>query len=69
MKNLSKLEDYFDCSNLDENHELFSNVNKVFVKSKNATPKSLWIDKLCMLMFKDLNHTVISVVVLLKIKE
>ena len=52
MKNLSKLEDYFDCSNLDENHELFSNVNKVIVKSKNATPKSLWIDKLCMLRAK-----------------
>ena len=46
IKNLKNLEDIFDFSNLDKNHELFSNKNKkVICKFKNETPKHIWIDK------------------------
>ena len=42
---LKNLEDIFDFSNLDDNHDLFSNKNKkVFVKLKIETPKNIWID-------------------------
>ena len=43
---LKNLEDKFDFSNLNENHELFSNKNKkVIGKYKIETPKSIWIDE------------------------
>ena len=45
-KDLKNLEDIFDFSNLDENHELFSNKNKkVIGKFKIETPKNIWIDE------------------------
>ena len=41
IKDLKNLEDIFDFSNLDKNHELFSNKNKkVIGKTKN-----IWIDE------------------------
>ena len=44
IKDLKKLEDIFDLSNLDENHELYSNKNeKVVGKFKNECPKNIWI--------------------------
>ena len=46
IKNLKKLEYMFDFSNLDKNHELFSNKNKNVVgKFKLETPKNIWIDE------------------------
>ena len=46
IKDLKNLEDIFDFSNFDENHELFSNKNKkVFGKFKIETPKIVWIDE------------------------
>ena len=46
IKELKNLEDIFDFSNLDKNHELFSNKNKkVIGKVKTKTPKSIWIDE------------------------
>ena len=46
IKDLKKLEDMFDFSNLDKNHELFSNKNnKVIGSFKIETPKSIWIDE------------------------
>ena len=45
IKDLKNLEDLFDFSNLDENHELFSNKNKkVFGKVRIATLENIWID-------------------------
>ena len=45
IKDLKKLEDIFDFSKLDRNHELFSNKNKkVIGKFKIETPKNIWID-------------------------
>ena len=46
IKDLKNLEDIFDFSNLDKNHELFSNKNqKVLGKYKIETPKSVFIDE------------------------
>ena len=46
IKNLKNMEDIFDFSNLDENHEIFSNRNKkVIGKFKLETPKNIWIDE------------------------
>ena len=46
IKDLKNLEDIFDFSNLDKNHELFSNKNKkVISKFKIETPKNIWIDE------------------------
>ena len=46
IKDLKNLEDIFDFSNLNENHELFSNKNKkVIGKYKIETPKNIWIDE------------------------
>ena len=51
MKNL---EDIFDFSNLDENHELFSKKNKkVISKFKRETPKNVIIDEFVCLRSKD----------------
>ena len=53
IKDLENLEDKFDFSNLDKNHELFSNRNKkVIDKFKIETPKSIWIDKFVCLRSK-----------------
>ena len=53
IKNLKNLEDIFDFSNLDENHELFSNKNKkVIGKFKIETPKNIWIDEFICLRSK-----------------
>ena len=46
IKDLKNLEDNFDFSNLDENHDLFSNKNKeVIGKFKIETPKNIWKDE------------------------
>ena len=45
IKDSKKLEDIFDSSNLDENHELYNEINKkVIGKFKIETPKNIWID-------------------------
>ena len=45
IKDLKNLKDISDFSNLDKNHELFSNKNKkVLGKFKIETPKNIWID-------------------------
>ena len=52
-KDLKNLEDIFDFSSLDENHEFFSNRNKkVFGKFKIETPKNIWIDEFVCLRSK-----------------
>ena len=46
IKDLKNLEDIFDFSDLDENHELFSNKNKKIIgKVKIETPKNVFIDE------------------------
>ena len=46
IKDLKTLENIFDSSNLDKNHELFSNKNEnVIGKFKIETPKHIWIDE------------------------
>ena len=46
IKDLKNLEEIFDFSNLDENHELFSNKNKKIIgKFKIETPKNIYIDE------------------------
>ena len=53
IKDLKNLEDIFDFSNLDKNHELFSNKNKNVVgKFKIETPKNIWIDEFVCLRSK-----------------
>ena len=53
IKDSKNLEDIFDFSNLDENHELFSNKNKkVFGKFKIETPKNIFIDEFVCLRLK-----------------
>ena len=53
IKDLKNLEGIFDFSNLDENHELFSNKNKkVIGKFKIETPKNFSIDEFICLRSK-----------------
>ena len=53
IKDLKKLENIFDFSNLDKNHELYSNKNeKVIGFFKIETPKSIWIDEFVCLRSK-----------------
>ena len=53
IKDLRNLEGMFDFSNLDENHELFSNKNKkVICKFKIETPKNIKIDEFVCLRSK-----------------
>ena len=53
IKDLKNIEDIFDFSNLDKNHELFSNKNKkVIGKFKIETPKNIWIDEFVCLRSK-----------------
>ena len=50
MKNL---ENFFDFSNLNENHELFSQKNeKVVRKLKIETPEKIWVDEFVCLRSK-----------------
>ena len=43
---MKKLEHLFDFSNLNKDHELFSNKNKeVIGKFKIETPKNIWTDE------------------------
>ena len=51
IKDLKNLEDIFDFSNLDKNHELFSK-KKVIGKIKIETPKNTWIDEFVCLRSK-----------------
>ena len=53
IKDLKNLEYTFDFSNLDKNHEIFSNRNKkVIGKFKIETPKKIWIDEFVCLRSK-----------------
>ena len=53
IKDLENLEDVFDFSNLDKNHELFSSKNKKVIGFlKIETPKSIWIDEFACLRSK-----------------
>ena len=53
IKDLKNLEDIFDFSNLDNNHEIFSHKNKkVLGKFKIETPKNIWIDEFVCLRSK-----------------
>ena len=53
IKNLKNLEDIFDFSNFDKNHELYSNKNKkVIGKFKIETRKNIWIDEFVCLRSK-----------------
>ena len=52
IKDLKNLEDLFDFSNLNENHELFSRNKKVIGKFKIDTPKNIWIDEFIALRSK-----------------
>ena len=53
IKDLKNLEDLFDFSNLNENHEIFSNKNKKIIgKFKIETPKKIWIDEFVRLRSK-----------------
>ena len=46
IKDLKSLEDIFDLSNLDKNHEIYSEKNKkVIGKFKLETHKNIWIDE------------------------
>ena len=53
IKDLKNLEDIFDFSNLDENHEIFNIKNKkVIGKFEIETPKIIWIDEFVCLRSK-----------------
>ena len=53
IKDLKNLEDIFDFSNLDENHELFGNENKKVIGNlKIETPKNIFIDEIVCLRSK-----------------
>ena len=53
IKDLKNLEDIFDFSNLDENHEFFSNKKKKLIGFfKIETPKNIWIDEFVCLRSK-----------------
>ena len=53
IKDLKNLENIFDFSNLDKNHEIFGNKNKkVIGKFKIETPINFWIDEFVCLRSK-----------------
>ena len=53
IKDSKNLEDIYDFSNLDKNHELYSEKNKkVIGKFKTETPKNIWIDEFVCLRSK-----------------
>ena len=46
INDLKNLEDIFDLSNQDKNHEFFSNKNeKIVGKFKSEIPKKIWINE------------------------
>ena len=45
IKDLKKLDYFFDFSNLNKEYDLFSNKKKVLVKLKIETPGSIWVDE------------------------
>ena len=58
LKDLKNLKDSFDFSNLNEDHELFSNKNKkVIGKFKIETPKKIYIDEFVYLRSKAYSFT------------
>ena len=53
IKDLKNLEGIFDFSNLNKNHELYSNKNeKIIGKFKIETPRNIWIDEFVCLRSK-----------------
>ena len=53
IEDLKNIEDIFDFSILDENHELFSGRNKKIIgEFKIETPKNVWIDEFVCLRSK-----------------
>ena len=53
FEDLKKIEDIFDFSNLDKNHDLFSEKNKrVIGKFKIDSPRRIWIDEFVCLRSK-----------------
>ena len=69
IKELKNLEDIFELSNIDKNHELFSDKNKkVFGKFIIKTPKNIWIDEFNCLKSKMLSLNV-EMVVKINLKE
>ena len=55
IKDLRNLENIFDFSNLDENHEFYSNKNiKVIGKFKIEAPKNLIHRRICLFKIKNL---------------
>ena len=66
IKDLKNLEDIFDFSTLDENHELFSEKNKKVVgKFKNECPRNFWGDEFICLRKKLIR---LNVMIILKAK-
>ena len=65
INDLKNLENFIDCSNLDESHHLFSNKNEeVLGTFKYQTPKTVWTDEFIVLRsmassfkFKDDNES------------
>ena len=63
IKDFKNLEDIIDFSNLDKNHELFSNKNKkVLGRFKIETPKNIWIDEFVCLRRKCMLLNVVEIV-------
>ena len=53
IRDLKNLEDIFNFSNLDQNHVIFSNINKQLIGFfKIEIPKSIWIDEFVCLRSK-----------------
>ena len=53
IKEFKNLEEYFDFSNLNENHEIYNNrIKKVFGNFKTKFLKNLWIDEVVCLRIK-----------------
>ena len=53
IKDLENLENIFDFSNLDKNHEIFSEKNKKVIGKFNLeTPQNIWIDEFVCLRSK-----------------
>ena len=53
IEDLKNLQDIFDFTNLDKNHQLFSNTNKeVIGQYKIETPKNIWLDEFVCLRSK-----------------
>ena len=66
IQDLHNMKEYFDFSNLNKDHELFSNINKkVLGKFKIETPKNIYIDEFIVL---DQKHIRLNVIIMMKIK-